>query len=626
VFSSVAWLRCQQCRNSRFACVMVTDDGPELVRHQSRHQSGQSGHSVGLRSEEFADASEHRSALLGTRRWPIIDPTKSRFLNYWDSLVALLIIGAVFLVPFETAFLKPRLDLLFALNCCIDFVFFVDLILQFFTARSCPYNPYLLLREPGPIAAAYLRGWFWLDLISVVPADICCIALEGRVNRRKHGTLLLVRLVRLLRLARIVRIFDRWHNSVGYSNTTIQIVRFVVMLSVTSHWAACIWGGIALANFSEHTWIHAVQASKGGPDEIYTSILDIYIMSLYWAVVTITSIGYGDIVAQNGLEYRVASALMTVMACMWAYTIGTLCGLVSTMEPHLVHHKQTLDDLNNLMAESRMPQNMRKDLRRYFHAAKDLSQEAAEKSIIARVSPLLQGQVAHWMHKEWLTKVSYFSLMSTDAIAQVANSVKMLVYIPLEESFRERTLFILSKGVAAVGGIIRRSGSIWGEDMLLSNRHLRDNTVSCAITYVHILSLSFVDFDHVTERFPADKRKLRWAIIKIGLTRCAQRVTKALASMPDASAWHHTLTDTQRLMLYTDVLQGKFKSSSFRDYFEALSASVPLKQVPIESETIQDSVSPLHDLLRTVAGLSAQVESITASHEKLRESVAAIVS
>ena len=53
---------------------------------------------------------------------------------------------------------------------------------------------------------------------------------------------------------------------------------------------------------------------------------ELYVASLHWAMMTVTSIGYGDIVPQTVTEYSVCVVFMLIAGASWAVIIGGICG------------------------------------------------------------------------------------------------------------------------------------------------------------------------------------------------------------------------------------------------------------------------------------------------------------
>ena len=70
---------------------------------------------------------------------------------------------------------------------------------------------------------------------------------------------------------------------------------------------------------------------------------------------TITSIGYGDIHAQdnNIAEQAINTILMLTGAVIWGNLIGTFCGVVATMNPHTAEFNRRMDDLNRYVSQVR---------------------------------------------------------------------------------------------------------------------------------------------------------------------------------------------------------------------------------------------------------------------------------
>ncbi|CAK0847147.1 unnamed protein product, partial [Prorocentrum cordatum] len=114
-------------------------------------------------------------------------------------------------------------------------------------------------------------------------------------------------------------------------------------------------------------------------------------MALYWAVMTFTSIGYGDITPHNFTEYLTSTVCMLIMAMLWTYIIGSVCGIVGTMNPHQVQFQELMDNLNSYMDELGVPRKTKWKIRSYLHEAKSVSRLQAEsRRVFDLLSPSLQ--------------------------------------------------------------------------------------------------------------------------------------------------------------------------------------------------------------------------------------------
>ena len=94
-----------------------------------------------------------------------------------------------------------------------------------------------------------------------------------------------------------------------------------------------------------------------------------YAAAVYWAVMTITSVGYGDIAAtpHQPSEQVICSLLMLTGAFVWSQVVATFCGVLATMFPDVAHFRITMDNLNRMIRQEGLPQDLRWRLREYFH-------------------------------------------------------------------------------------------------------------------------------------------------------------------------------------------------------------------------------------------------------------------
>ena len=103
-------------------------------------------------------------------KWYIIDP-HSTAMQVWDAATALSLIFTAIATPIEVAFIpapKCGLETLYIINRTVDAIFMVDMALQFFLSHPVKANVWEVRMHV--IAKRYLRGWFFLDVISLFPS------------------------------------------------------------------------------------------------------------------------------------------------------------------------------------------------------------------------------------------------------------------------------------------------------------------------------------------------------------------------------------------------------------------------------------------------------------------------
>lgn len=134
----------------------------------------------------------------------------------------------------------------------------------------------------------YARSFFGIiDLLSVLPTYLGLI-LTGA------APMLVIRVLRILRLFRIMHM-ERY---VGDANILLEVL--------SASWRKTLIFIYALVTLVAifATLMHFIEGEEGG----FTSIP----MSMYWAVVTLTTVGYGDIIPLTPLGKFLASALMVL--------------------------------------------------------------------------------------------------------------------------------------------------------------------------------------------------------------------------------------------------------------------------------------------------------------------------
>lgn len=182
----------------------------------------------------------------------------------------------------------------------INLVFIVDLSLSFFTAFEDESGE--MVTSKSRIVKNYLKGWFFLDLVSSIPISLVSLIMGINVESEiKYVELSrLLRLYKMIRLVKLIRIYksnkfvEKLFSQINLSITLHRTITSLIMMVFMLHLIGCFWSAVGILTKGEYpaTWISHINLQDGGN-------IDKYVASVYWAAVTIYTVGYGDITPQN---------------------------------------------------------------------------------------------------------------------------------------------------------------------------------------------------------------------------------------------------------------------------------------------------------------------------------------
>jgi len=172
-------------------------------------------------------------------------------------VVIALIVDTFFPLSKEMSTLLREIDFVICL------IFFIDFLYRFFSAKN---------------KWDYMR-WGWIDLISSIPMNFF---LAGRLFR-------IFQLLRVLRAIRSIKYLSHYFlkNKIKSAFTSAAILAFVTLVFCA---------------------IGILQVEKDAPGAKITNAED----ALWWAYVTITTVGYGDLYPVTSEGRIIAAVLMTV--------------------------------------------------------------------------------------------------------------------------------------------------------------------------------------------------------------------------------------------------------------------------------------------------------------------------
>jgi len=254
-----------------------------------------------------------------------------------------------------------------------------------------------------------------------------------------------------------------------------------------------------------------------------------YAAAIYWALVTITSVGYGDITPNNPTEAWWCTTLLLIGSCLWAYIIGNVCGIVSTLDVETSQHQQIMDQLNSFMADRLVPPALQHELRLFFNMRKDINKAESYQELLEVLSPDLKAKVT-LLNSSWLYDVPVVGECSERFVVAVSDLFASGVFIPHETIPWNNCLCSVSRGVATWNGRVHTAGMHWGDDFILHEFKLKYMEAAHALTYIEMLTLTGDRFYELLKTFPLDAKQVRKFLVRMTIKRGVLYYAKKLGA------------------------------------------------------------------------------------------------
>jgi len=431
-----------------------------------------------------------------------LDP-ESQKMAYWDMFIMTLLVFTATVTPFEVGFLgDPEANLLFFLNRIVDCGFITDMFFQFHIGFYEELTNTMVWNK-NKIAHKYLRSWFAIDLISVIPFDsisFISATLGAEAEAKAFGQLKfmrvirLMRLMKLLRLIRSARILQRQQAKLGWSYVSYSLMKFSVSIIILMHWLACFWAmgtqmlvPTDMLGTPQVDWVfNALDGEMGGhspgPWDKYIACVEFSLMAMVF--------GYGAIEPVGTSQRAFALVCMFIGGSVYVYMIGAICEAVSSIDPASTAFKQTMDMLNMYLSDIRCAPAMREQFRSYFLKAKEMMRHSYYQEVLEQLSPGLRGAIAIHCHSDWLSRVPFFNCPDETErerfVVAVALKLKRRAFTRMEPICTKGEpamgMYIIMTGLVGCGGSIKRNGSFFGTDMIMGGGVSNDN--ANAVTFV----------------------------------------------------------------------------------------------------------------------------------------------
>jgi hypothetical protein len=284
---------------------------------------------------------------------------KHPFRRFWSSIISILLLYTATVTPYQVCFIEEEDENWFSIVLIIDCIFFMDIIINFFSAYTDQEGK--LITNRPKIMMNYLKTWFFIDLISCIPFQVIFQDDGGDAKYNKLIRLVrvprLYRLIRVLRLLKMARLFNK--------NTTKKIIKLLQINWNLLRLLQFSFSTLILAHILSCLWYYTTRIDESNPDNwvVRSKMIDkptseIYIASFYWIITTLTTVGFGDIVAYTLFERIFCVLLMVFGVGFYSYIISNLSSIISSIDSRTANLKYKLESLDEFAKLTKIPQEL----------------------------------------------------------------------------------------------------------------------------------------------------------------------------------------------------------------------------------------------------------------------------
>lgn len=438
----------------------------------------------------------------------------------WEVFIMIVLIVLGIIVPYSTAFEPENSELSQTVDIFTLTIFSIDIVINFNTGI---YEKGELMMDRFVILKSYLAFWFWIDLISTVPLDSLLEAFGSSINDASKAVRYLralraFKLIKIIRLTKlkilIIKIKDRISNKKILS--LITLFKLFLYIFLIAHLFACIMYKISSEELAPNTFITRI---INNTDELNDKLLALYISSLYWAVVTMASIGYGDYSPQTSNERIFGVITMLVSSCTFGFIVGNIGSILQKYNEKENQRREITVKLNNFMKRENLSTDLRTKTRKYmeyvFSHQKSANINVSE--LLSLLSLPLQEQVLVYTNGSLIKSIPVFSIFEQNFEQKFSRVLENIIFSPSDILIREgekpQGMFFIMSGIVEIYDDAYRckiqslgEGESIGEIGLFT----KQNCVSTAAAglFVEAYFLSIQVFYDIIEDYPKVKNML----------------------------------------------------------------------------------------------------------------------
>ncbi|ONF86835.1 cyclic nucleotide-binding domain-containing protein [Leptospira santarosai] len=437
----------------------------------------------------------------------------------WDVVIFVCILYASVESPLRIVLSYEQGFTVNGLYVLVDLLYFGDILYYIFSPEFVKGRRVYIQKKN---ILRYLRTWFFFDFIAAFPFELAAQRIL-EIDLTSHPYLfLLFGITRIVKVVRVPAILHRLNLAFKPAPGVLRLVLLGFWISIVAHWCAVGW-----------LYMDELNSAKTGWDE--------YVKALYWSVMTLATVGYGDVLPVTTNQRIYVILVMMLGAAVYATVIGNIASILGNLDLIRAAQLKRMSQVDSYLRARNLPYLIRRKIRDYYMYIMERGFGENEKELLSDLPLSLQREVKIHLHRELLEKVPFLKGAEAALVTTLVFSLKHHIFLPGDIIFRKgdigHNLYILSEGKVEILSkndteviATLSEGQFFGEFALVTEEPRSATVRSVGISELYTLSKE--DFLRVLNLYPGFKDAMRESLKMLRVRIDSQRPKKSSKKFP----------------------------------------------------------------------------------------------